>query len=167
MSNMIIIPLASDVMYTISVVKLLCPQVFYYDHDKEVFLWESQSLPHTTWRYSTCLIGIITLRAHSIAPPLIPMNTHTYYIHIQTYWSEHVLYNVTILFSIFCFFYTRFFLTWSITLLGIICHFHSFSPKLIPSTPVKTKKKNKNKKQLKTKWFWQSTINTTLSEACF
>ncbi len=38
MSNMIIIPLASDVMYTISVVKLLCPQVFYYDHDKEVFL---------------------------------------------------------------------------------------------------------------------------------
>ncbi len=38
MSNMIIIPLARDVMNTISVVKLLCPQVFHYDHDKEVFL---------------------------------------------------------------------------------------------------------------------------------
>ena len=104
--NMIIIPLARDVMNTIGVVKLLRLQVCYYDLDKEVWiyvLWESQSLSHTTWRYSTCLIGIITLRAHSIAPPLIPMNTHTYIIHIHTYWSEHVLYSETILFSMFCF----------------------------------------------------------------
>ena len=62
--NVIVIHVAR-VMNTISVFELLCLQVFFKylkDLDKEVWiyvLWESLSLPHTTWRYSTCLIYFV------------------------------------------------------------------------------------------------------------